>query len=755
MNTPPHDPARAEWLLTNALGGYAMGTASTVPARRYHALLVASLVPPVARLATLAAIDECLTPIGGASGDPLRFWRFHFDGQPEPGAGPMLAAFDPPSDESPASVRWTYRWGDAGGPGGGPRGKFGGNSGGELVRTITLHDAAHPAPRVEAQGVTISYDLRLTAPARLELRPLVVMRDHHHLRHVAHEHAHDHPERHRHARHDAHALPLGIGVIEDGFDIAGDDASRTRLFIHAPGARVERSIGVWHGLRHELDAQRGEHPTEDFITPGILAWDLAPGEHTLRIIAHLGVPPPTPSEENRQRAARLAPLVSHARGGRSTDVEHALPPGALPMLVRAGDAFVVRRFARTLGEGREDRTASLSTSHSAAAPRVARADWSTSIIAGYPWFSDWGRDSMIALPGLLLATGRRDEAGELLALFARHARRGIIPNRFIDETGEPEYNTVDASLWFVRAAFLYRDACARAGDDLSRFRDAILPACVEVVRWYRDGTDFAIAMDPRDALVTAGDAHTQLTWMDAKRNGVTFTPRFGKPVEIAGLWHHALAMLSAELRGRDDRASKDFDALAQRAGESIRTLLWNERDACLFDRLEPEGSMWRAIPEPRPNQIFAAALPTCPLSTAQLASVVAFVTRTMATPQGLRTLAPGAPNYRPLFEGDLMSRDAAYHNGTAWPWMAGFLAEATLRAGNFSEESQRRALALIRPMIERALGPDAYLPGQIGECFDAEGPATGVLQRQGGCPAQAWSVAECLHVVSLCARSGA
>ncbi|RMH13746.1 MAG: glycogen debranching protein, partial [Planctomycetota bacterium] len=351
-----------------------------------------------------------------------------------------------------------------------------------------------------------------------------------------------------------------------------------------------------------------------------------------------------------------------------------------------------------------------------------------SIIAGYPWFADWGRDTMIALPGLLLETGRFDEALSTLELFASHMHRGLIPNRFDDYAGGAHYNTVDASLWFVHAATEY---LLRTQDDTGFAR--LIEPCLEIIEAYQRGTDYNIHLD--DGLIAAGSPSTQLTWMDAQRDGVTFTPRYGKCVEINALWHHGLRRLSRALAGHTTHRTVELDTLAARCAERF-TRLFNNPAGGLYDRLEPTASGYRPVDEIRPNQIFAASLADAPLDHAGRASVVKTVRRELLTPFGLRTLAPSDPAYIGHYRGNLFERDRAYHNGTVWPWLIGPFVEAALRVDP-SQHARTSLRALLQPLTNRM---SQVCLGQVGEICDGDEPHT-----PDGCPAQAWSVAELLR----------
>jgi predicted glycogen debranching enzyme len=366
------------------------------------------------------------------------------------------------------------------------------------------------------------------------------------------------------------------------------------------------------------------------------------------------------------------------------------------------------------------------------------------ILAGYPWFADWGRDAMISLPGLLLTTGRYADARRVLAGFARHARDGIIPNCFDDKGGGGEgggalYNPVDASLWFVHAAC----ASLSASGDREGFRGRIRDACLDVIDAYKHGTT-NIRMDD-DALIAAGDETTQLTWMDAKRDGVTFTPRHGKAVEINALWHHDLLALADAIEPDDAARADELRLLAGRVAESFRRVFWNEDKQCCFDAVSPDGTCSGEI---RPNQIFAVSLEHSPLDDEQQRGVVEAVRRCLLTRHGLRTLDPAEPGYHGRYEGSMFERDAAYHNGTVWPWLIGPYVEAVLRVGRFSVPAIEHAREALAPLI--AYLQEGRCPGQLPEVFDGDDTPEHP-QRPDGCPAQAWSVAEVLRAYAMVA----
>jgi glycogen debranching enzyme len=358
---------------------------------------------------------------------------------------------------------------------------------------------------------------------------------------------------------------------------------------------------------------------------------------------------------------------------------------------------------------------------------VKRADGGPTIIAGYPWFTDWGRDTMISLTGLLIVPGRLAEARAIVEGFLAHMRQGVIPNRFPDAGETPEYNTADATLWMFQAV----RAWLEAGGDRTFLRDTFYPAAKEIIEWHRRGTWFGIGVDPEDRLLRAGDPGTQLTWMDAKVGDWVVTPRDGKAVEINALWHGALRLAAEWARELGDAAAGDFRGEADRVRESFRAKFWNPARDCLFDVIQDHGPVAKL----RPNQMFAVSLPFDLLERGQQQSVVRIVERELLTPAGLRTLERGDPDYKGHYQGAPRERDGAYHQGTVWPWLMGAFVDAYLAAFGRGAET----LAHCRGLIERLEGhaSEGACPDSIGEIYDGDEP-----HAPRGCPAQAWSVAE-------------
>jgi predicted glycogen debranching enzyme len=366
---------------------------------------------------------------------------------------------------------------------------------------------------------------------------------------------------------------------------------------------------------------------------------------------------------------------------------------------------------------------------------VAQRSWGKTLMAGYPWFGDWGRDTFIALRGLCLATGRLDDAREILLAWAQTVSEGMLPNRFPDKGEQPEYNSVDASLWYIIAVHDYLAELSRAGTAVSALdRQRLHEAVNAILEGYSKGTRFGIKLDD-DGLLAAGEPGAQLTWMDAKIGDWVVTPRVGKPVEVNALWLNALwfgASLSAKWR--------DFFEFGRRA---FQLRFWDERLGHLHDVIDCDYRRGEVDSSFRPNQILAVGgLPLCLLEDGQARRVVDAVEDRLLTPLGLRSLAPTDSRYEPRYVGGMSERDARYHQGTVWPWLIGPFVEAWLRVHGATEESKQlareRFLAPLLTHLEQAG------LGHVSEIADAEFPHTAR-----GCPFQAWSLGELLRLKKL------
>ena len=372
--------------------------------------------------------------------------------------------------------------------------------------------------------------------------------------------------------------------------------------------------------------------------------------------------------------------------------------------------------------------------HRAADAYIVRRRSGKTIVAGYPWFTDWGRDTFLAMRGLCLATGRLEEARDILLAWAGAVSEGMLPNRFPDVGDTAEFNSVDASLWYVIAVGEFLDAASSRAMPLPPAdATALQAAVVAILDGYARGTRFRIHLD-RDGLLACGEPGVQLTWMDAKVGDWVVTPRVGKPVEIQALWLNALA-----IAGRWSEARKDLLDAGMRA---FRARFWNEAAGCLYDVVDVDHAAGTADPAIRPNQILAiGGLPLMLLDRNRARRVVDLVESRLVTPMGLRSLAPGSPGYAGRYEGNGAERDARYHQGTVWPWLLGPFVEAWLRVRRPSARARAEAR-------ERFLAPILALAAQCGghlpEIADGDPPHT-----PRGCPQQAWSVGEVLRVAQL------
>ena len=361
---------------------------------------------------------------------------------------------------------------------------------------------------------------------------------------------------------------------------------------------------------------------------------------------------------------------------------------------------------------------------------VRRADGASSLIAGYHWFTDWGRDTMISLPGIALTTGRFELAREILSSYLRYCDQGMLPNRFLDHGDVAEFNAVDATLWLFYAVHQY----FLASGDVAFVRDEAFSRLEEVIDWHLRGTRYGIRMDIADGLLTAGEPGVQLTWMDAKIGDWVVTPREGKAVEINALWHNAVRVMESFSRILNNKERMGFyQTLGSEIQKSFDESFWNAEATCLYDCIQ-SGVPVKKI---RPNQIFAVSLPYPLLSQDKAQAVVRVVKEKLLTPYGLRSLAPDDPDYRPVYRGNKFERDSAYHQGTVWAWLIGPFVDSYLRVFGESEGNRRYLESLFEGFRQHL---SQAMVGTISEVFDAEAPHT-----PGGCAAQAWSVGEVLR----------
>jgi predicted glycogen debranching enzyme len=489
---------------------------------------------------------------------------------------------------------------------------------------------------------------------------------------------------------------MRVEAAENGVQItAFDDA--IPFYLLSANAKFEPKH-EWHrDCFISMEKYRGLDDREDHLLAAVTSVELGVGQNVTLVLT-------TNACTELDGARALAEHVERERSlcskWQASDAQVAsAAPAWFRQLILAADQFVVRRSLPGEADGR-------------------------SIIAGYHWFGDWGRDTMIALPGLTLATGRPEVARKILLAFSRYVDQGMLPNDFPDAGGSPEYNSVDAALWYIEAV---RQYFAATGDKetLSKLYSAL----AQIIDCYRRGTRYNIHSDEADGLLYAGENGVQLTWMDAKVGDWVVTPRIGKPVEANALWYNALRSM-ARFAAIVGKAQEPFERVAEQVKESF-TKFWNPGAGCCFDVIEAPGigndtSM-------RPNQIFAVSLPESPLSREQQKAVVEVCARRLVTSHGLRSLAHGEPGYQGHYGGGPSERDGAYHQGTVWGWLMGPFVLAHLRVYGDSRTAQSFLEPLGNQIASHGLGA-------LSEIFDGDAPFT-----PRGCIAQAWTVAEVLR----------
>lgn len=625
----------AEWLETDGLGGFAMGTVGGWRTRRYHGLLTPAVEVPSRRMVLVDGFDAWIeredhrVPLSvqhylpGVLSPNGHDWLSDFTWRPWP--------------------KWTWRLPD----------------GLEITQEIVV-------PRGQPAVLVRWRCSGGTTPARLVVRPLLSGRD-------------------------SHALHYENATLDPRAAVRGDQV-RWQPYASVPAvlsvanASYRHSPAWYRDFLLAEERQRGFEHRSDCWSPGELSWDLASGEACWVLMAEGcdGHEPP-----RRRPAVTLAARLTEAEARRRAALGDDL--------ARAGDQYLVRR-----GPGQ-------------------------TIIAGYPWFTDWGRDTFIALRGLCLATGRLEEARAILLEWAGLVSEGMLPNRFIEGGDAPEYNSVDASLWYIIAVHEY---LAAAGRVPAAERQRLGAAVQSILDGYAQGTRYGIRM-AANGLLDAGAPGVQLTWMDAKVGDWVVTPRAGKPVEIQALWCNALRIGAAWC--------PRFDLLARRAIAAFPEAFWDPGGA-LYDVVDVDGRPGAIDASFRPNQLFAVGgLPWPLLEGERARAVVDAVEARLWTPLGPRSLASDHPEYRSRYEGGPVERDGAYHQGTVWPWLAGPFIEAWVRvrgggAAVRAEARQRFFDPLTAGLTRAGLG-------HLAEITDAAPPFT-----PRGCPFQAWSMGELLRL---------
>ncbi len=527
-------------------------------------------------------------------------------------------------------------------------------------------------------------------PIRLKLMPSVHFR------------SHDAPVN------EAHAGPYQLTFINQRYELsAKPPLPPLRLYLYGERPAFTLEEKTVPNVLYRVEESRGYSFLGALWSPGYFRSDLSRAHDTTLVASAedwntiLALPPAAALRAERERRQRLIAAASPA-----------VQSSPARELVLAADQFIITPTGRV-----ED-----------AARARAAGDEVRSVIAGYHWFTDWGRDTMISLEGLTLTTGRQAEAGYILRTFAHYIRDGLIPNMFPEGERQGLYHTADATLWFFHAIERY----LASTEDRITLR-LLLPKLQDIVAHHLQGTRFNIKVDPRDGLLSQGEEGYQLTWMDAKVGDWVVTPRRGKAVEINALWYNALRLLEGWVREEQgEAAARPLADRAEQAKQSFNARFWYEPGGYLFDVIDgPHGDDSSC----RPNQVLAISLPHPVLEQSRWRPVLDVVSQRLLTPMGLRSLAPGSPDYKPKYYGDLRARDAAYHQGTVWAWLIGPYVDAWIKVHPDDRTGARRFLqALATECLKEAC------IGSISEIFDAEEPFT-----PRGCVAQAWSVAEVLR----------
>lgn len=663
--------AAREWLVTNGTGSYASGTVAGMLTRCYHGLLVAALKPPLERTLMLTKLDEtalydkCCYPLftnrwADGTVDPQGYFHLeHFQLQ---GTIPL----------------WRFACADA-----------------------LVEKRVWMQPGVDA--TYIRYNLhRATQPLTLTIRALVNYRNHHG------------------NTLNSDSWQMKINAVEQGIWVSAfPDA--VPLHLLADRGNVSVTHQWYYGFDLAQERYRGLSDREDHLHAATFQATLQPGE-SLTLVATTESNPhwngKAGLEVRRTYEQKLLERWQDTRNQRFSVANRSFAPNSprprvpasssFPLspsapqwvqhLVLAADQFIVNRSLPEIPDGK-------------------------TIIAGYHWFTDWGRDIAISLPGLTISTARSEVASTILRTFAHYVNQGMLPNCFPDGGEQPAYNAIDAPFWYFEAIRAYY---AATGDyDLLR---ELFPVLAEIIAWHHRGTRHHIHLDHEDGLLYGGEEGVQLTWMDAKVDDWVVTPRVGKPIEVNALWYNALRTMTAFAQ-RLGLEYQDYERMAQQTEKGFQRF-WNEELGYCYDVLNDSHGHDASL---RPNQIFAVSLPQTPLTPTQQRSVVEVCSRTLLTSHGLRSLSPNHPQYQGHYGGDRLQRDSAYHQGTVWGWLIGPFALAHLRVF----ENPTQAHSFLEPMANQL---NAHGVGSLSEIFDGDAPMT-----PRGCIAQAWTVAEVLR----------
>jgi glycogen debranching enzyme len=691
-----HTDARwsGEWLEADGLGGYASGPVFGPRTRRYHGLLLVAAPAGGQRFCLVNGVELVVSTHAGTwflTSQRYRGGASSWGPAPACEPGVTLLSFD--ADPWP---RWLYQLGD-----------------GTTIAVEIL--CPHRAPQT-----LLSVHLR-SAPGgdvALRMRPFFSGRDHH-------------------ALHSENPV-FGFSARAVGDRQHFDTYPGVPGVVIASNGRYRADPHWYRGFEYSEEIARGFPGVEDLAAPGEFHFTLqlnadAASVHSGVHAAHLVLaatgpemnPPPPPADVDAVSWAHTIESKERARRSRFASPLH-----------RAADAYFIYPKPTTSG------TAAPPVTLTTTGPTEPAAN-AVTLIAGYPWFSDWGRDTFISLRGLALATGRWDLAGDVLVRWAGAVSGGMLPNRFTEDGQAPEYNSVDAALWYVIAA----DACLSGSSHNTkdaRQKAAITQAVKAILDGHLQGTRHRIRVDD-DGLLAAGVPGLQLTWMDAKVGDHVVTARVGKPVEIQALWLNALAIGARLCPARADA----YRAQQARGHSSFVERFWNPARACLYDVIDVDHEPGALDARLRPNQLFAVGgLPLGLLPNDRARAVVDTVEAKLLTPVGLRTLAPDEAGYVGRYGGDPEARDHAYHQGTVWPWLLGPFVEAWVRVRGDDTASHHQARArFISPWIAAVEAGATAGVGHVSEVFDGDAP-----HRPGGCPFQAWSLGELLRLNHLVLR---
>jgi predicted glycogen debranching enzyme len=547
------------------------------------------------------------------------------------------------------------------------------------VWTFAIADALLEKRVWMEQGANTTYVqyrlLRGQHPLRLELKALANYRDYH-------------------GTTQANGWAMRVERLSNGLKVTAFDGARPYLLLSETAGAKEAHD--WHsGFSLAGEAARGLDSIDDNLHVGTFHAQLTTARPVTLVLSAEAGPSLDVAAAWQRRRKHEESLLARWNSAQSSAKE---APDWIRHCVLGADQFIAARPTETDRDG-------------------------ATVIAGYHWFGDWGRDTMISLPGLALSTGRPEIARRILTTFSRFVDRGMLPNRFPDQGEAPEYNTVDATLWYIDAIRAY----VTATDDDSTLRE-LFPVLEDILQWHRQGTRYGIKEDPSDGLLRAGESGVQLTWMDAKVGDWVVTPRVGKPVEINALWYKA-ARSKAWFAKRLGKPTTAWDAQGERIKRGFERF-WHPRLQYCYDVLDGPTAFDDSL---RPNQIFAVALGESPLSPERQKRVVDVCARHLLTSYGLRSLAPGDPKYIARYAGDVTARDGAYHQGTVWAWLLGPFVRA-----HYKVYRDRAAARLMLAPLADHLGD--FGVGSIAEVFDADPPFL-----PGGCIAQAWSVSETLR----------